>query len=169
MSDHPQLKEMKKKIRTEAKALAASLAPEYRRSASDAVFRAVTAMPEYREAETIFCFVSMPSEVDTHPLIRDALTKNKRVCVPKCLSLGHMEAYPITSMEKDLEPGTWNIPEPREGILPVSPEELDLVIVPCCAWASAKTGHNKAATTKIRISLIFIMSYFWLKVGINFS
>lgn len=135
MSDHPQLKEMKKKIRTEAKALAASLAPEYRRSASDAVFRAVTAMPEYREAETIFCFVSMPSEVDTNPLIRDALTKNKRVCVPKCLSLGHMEAYPITSMEKDLKPGTWNIPEPREGILPVSPEELDLVIVPCCAAA----------------------------------
>lgn len=80
-----------------------------------------------------------------------------------------IENLPSASVEVPLVvPGT-STNAPGKGS-PFSSTTVPVtVIVPCCAWASAKTGHNKAATTKIRISLIFIMSYFWLKVGINFS
>ena len=79
-----------------------------------------------------------------------------------------MENLPSASVEVPLVvPGT-STKAPGKGS-PLSSTTVPVtVIVPCCPWASAKTGHNKTATTKIRISLIFIMSYFWLKVGINF-
>lgn len=42
------------------------------------------AMQAYRQAENLFCYVSMPGEVETHQLLEAALASGKRVFVPHC-------------------------------------------------------------------------------------
>ena len=40
----------------------------------------------YKNAQTIFIYVSFASEVDTHEIINKALLDKKNVCVPKVIS-----------------------------------------------------------------------------------
>lgn len=45
-------------------------------------------LPEYEQAGTLFCFVGTSGEIDTAPILEDALRKGKRVGVPKCTARG---------------------------------------------------------------------------------
>lgn len=88
------------------------------------------ALPEYENANMVFCYISTEGEADTLALIEDALSKGKRVCVPLCQSMGVMHAHEITGLH-DLQSGKYDIPEPKPDCPLVPPEEIDLNIVPC--------------------------------------
>jgi len=87
---------------------------------------------EYKDAKTVFCYVSAGSEVDTHDLIKEILPL-KRVVVPYCTDkCGNMIAVEIKSFD-ELKEGVFGIPEP------VNPkefpkEEIDFAIVPAIAF-----------------------------------
>lgn len=132
MSDHQTIKQQKKQIRAEVKKAVSALDPDYCREADRKIIDHILSLPEYREAESIFCFVSMDTEVNTHPLIKRMLKDGKKVGVPRCLELGRMEAFRIRSMEEDLEPGTWGILEPKESCPQMDPASFQLAVVPCC-------------------------------------
>src|SRR4051812_5530498 len=53
-----------------------------REQRSAAICAAVAASPAYITARAIHCYLPMRSEVDTRPLIADALARGKRVAVP---------------------------------------------------------------------------------------
>ena len=63
------------------------------------------ALPAWRQAGTVFCFVSMRDEPDTTAILQQALVSGKRLCVPRCLpgNDGRMELVEITSLN-DLQP-----------------------------------------------------------------
>ena len=103
------------------------------------IFQNLLKIPQYKKAETIFCFVSTPGEVDTREIIKNALSNNKRVCVPRCLKLGVMHAHEIKSLD-DLQPGKYDIPEPKEHCPPIAPHEIDFAIIPCVTCN--KQGHR---------------------------
>ncbi|MHB1043297.1 MAG: 5-formyltetrahydrofolate cyclo-ligase [Eubacteriales bacterium] len=93
-------------------------------------------LEEYRRAGTIMVYIDFRNEVETGGLIRAALADGKRVVVPvtdipgKKLTPSRLLSYP-----GDLAPGAWGILEPRpEFLRPVSPEEIDLVVVPGVAF-----------------------------------
>lgn len=98
---------------------------------------------EFEQANMIHCFLSIGArhEVDTHLLIRDQIKKGMRVAIP-VTDLGrkiliHSE---IKGLD-DLEVGTFGILEPKQGnLLPVSLEEIDLIVVPGVAFDS---GGNR--------------------------
>lgn len=70
---------------------------------------------EYQENDTIFLYVSKDIEVNTYPIIREALEHGKRVAAPLCIpGTYQMEFYYITG-EHDLAPGTFGVMEPIEG------------------------------------------------------
>ena len=100
-------------------------------------------LPEYQQAAMIFCFVSTAEEVDTRRVILDALASGKRVCVPRCASFGIMHAYEIKSMD-DLQPGKYDIPEPKENCARIEPEEIDFMIIPCvtCNKKGQRLGYG---------------------------
>jgi len=58
------------------------------------------ALPAWRQAGTVFCFVSMRDEPDTTAILQQALVSGKRLCVPRCLpgNDGRMELVEITSL-----------------------------------------------------------------------
>ena len=49
------------------------------------------ALPAWRQAGTVFCFVSMRDEPDTTAILQQALASGKRLCVPLCTAPGVME------------------------------------------------------------------------------
>ena len=93
---------------------------------------------EFREAKTVFCYVSYNGEVDTLNLLSD-IARIKNLVVPYCIDDdGNMIAVKIHSIE-DLVKGMYGILEPKNPI-PFPKEEIDFVIVPGVAFS--KDGYR---------------------------
>lgn len=84
----------------------------------------------YLAADTVFCYVSLPQEIDTHTILSDAWQRGKRVAVPRCRANGVMDFYAVSSFE-DLLPGSFSIPEPKGSSPLCVPSFTDVCIVPC--------------------------------------
>lgn len=127
--------ELKKQLRAETKAFVSGLSEEYCKAADAKILRRVVTLPEYLQADTIFCFVGTRSEIDTIPILMDAWKKGKRVCVPRCVEKGIMNAYRIDGLD-ELEEGSYGILEPSAAAEIVLPEEIGLALVPCLSCSS---------------------------------
>ena len=101
----------------------------------------LTALPEYRDAELIHCYVSIPEEVDTWVLIGDALRDKKRIVVPIVhkgeTDLLHSEIFDLSEL---IQNGGKGLYRPSGKILPVDFHAIDLVIVPGVAFD--RKGHR---------------------------
>ena len=97
---------------------------------SAAICERAQALPELAAARTVMLYASFRSELDTSPLLAWALARGLTVCLPRILGPRHMEAYQVADPATDLQPGRWDIPEPREGAPLVPPERIDAVLVP---------------------------------------
>jgi 5-formyltetrahydrofolate cyclo-ligase len=102
------------------------------------------ALPELEAATTLMLYASFRSEVETSALFSWALKAGKTVCAPRILASRLMAAYPVADPALDLVPGTWGIPEPREGLEEVSPERVDAVVVPGSVFdaAGSRCGYG---------------------------
>lgn len=109
-----------------------NLSKEQVRNESKKIFTHLITAKEYKDAERIFCYVSMKEEVDTLELIKRAIQDKKEVAVPKVHGK-EMEFYQIQSLEQ-LKPGYLGILEPitnkivtrLEGIMIVPGLAFDL-------------------------------------------
>lgn len=86
----------------------------------------------YKNAQTIMTYISYKSEVDTIGLILNMINDKKRLCAPVCFENGIMEAFEFSSLES-LAVSKMGISEP-ETTVKVLPEDIDLIIVPGCAF-----------------------------------
>ena len=71
------------------------------------------ASAEWQQAKTVYLFVSMGNEIDTHPLLNAAWEAGKILCLPRCRKdrSGIMDFWPCSGMN-DLAPGVMGILEP---------------------------------------------------------
>lgn len=105
-----------------------------RESLAGAVCARALGLPELAAADTVMLFASFRSELDTAAIAEWVLRAGKTLCLPRILGPRHMVALRVTDQAADLVPGTWDIPEPREGLPEVPPEAIDLVFVPGSAF-----------------------------------
>ena len=75
---------MKKDLRKKTKALVSTLEKEYCAGADLSIRTYILSSPEYAAAKTIFCYVGTSREIDTMPMILQALAEGKRIGVPLC-------------------------------------------------------------------------------------
>lgn len=135
--------EQKQKIRREIMERMAEMDRDYCHEADQAIFKYITEMPEYLQAEGIFCFAGKETEIDTAPVIEDALARGKVVCLPRCVGRGIMEACRIQGLG-DLKPGHYGILEPGEEEEALLPEEIGFAVVPClsCSSKGVRLGYG---------------------------
>lgn len=133
----------KKKIRQEIRAKVAALDSGYCQQADQAIATTLFQTRKYQDAGSICCYVGTEREIDTAPILLDAWKRGKTVGVPRCVGKGVMEVCQISSME-DLEPGSYGILEPGRHCRILSPEDLELIIVPClaCTKEGVRLGHG---------------------------
>lgn len=110
----------------------------------DAIIARVLELPIYQSAQCMLLYLSVGHEVNTANLIDNALKSGKRVCVPRCFAGGVMDAVEISRID-DLVPGRFNIPEPRKELLPINPQELDLIVVPGMAFDRNRNRLGRGA------------------------
>lgn len=129
--------EQKKALRREMVEALSRLKPEDRRAKSDRLVEMLWADERFARSRTVFCYVSMPEETDTHGLVRRLLDERKRtVAVPRVLAAeGKLEARCLTCWDGSFVPGPFGILEPNPAVLAtVDPKTIDCVIVPGLAF-----------------------------------
>lgn len=126
------MSEEKKILRKRMKKIMEEPDPIYRKNADLMISGHILSSDLYRNANTIFTFITMLNEIDMRPIIRDALDKGKVVCGPKCYKDRRMEARRFRGLE-DIVNGFLDIPEPRDTCPVISKEDIDLAFVPCLA------------------------------------
>lgn len=103
--------------------------------ADESIKNKFLASNEYKNAESIFVYVSTNEEIDTLQIIKSALDNGKKVSVPKVIRSGIMKAIRIKSLEDLSDKNFYGILEPDINGEDCS-EEIDLSIVPGLAFTS---------------------------------
>ena len=117
---------------------------------SRAICGAFMALPAYTAAKTVMWYVDAGSEVRTRHTLPEALTHGKRVVVPWCVvETNQLELFLLEDVAELVE-GAYKILEPKDELrrLPakvVTPEELDIVMVPGTAFdpRGGRMGQGK--------------------------
>jgi len=149
MMDAKAIAQAKARTRRAVDQALARLTPSRRRAAGISLAQRLAQVPSVRDARTLMVFLSLPTEIDTWPIIRWAWREHKRVAVPRIeppppgrdvpLSERRMVAVLLPAADVEslavhpaLRPGPLGILDVADPApLPVG--ELDVVLVPCQA------------------------------------
>ena len=131
------------RLRAVMRQLERELPERYKQTADRAIAAHLLAMPEYQEADTVFCFVGTAREIDTRPVLADTLAAGKRLCVPLCTGKGLMELRQIQGLD-ELSPGAYGILEPAMDSPTVSLDDVDFAVLPCltCSHQGQRLGQG---------------------------
>lgn len=130
------IRDAKKKLRKELREHYARLGAAERQALSEELARLLLKNDFYFNARLIGVTVAAGVELENRPLLQQMLDEGKELAVPLCNQKDwSMQFYKIRSLEEDLRPGKYDIPEPiPERCEAVGPEDIDLMIVPGLAF-----------------------------------
>jgi 5-formyltetrahydrofolate cyclo-ligase len=123
-----------KDLRANALRARRQMQDDARAELSAIICRRVIQSREFSSSHSIACYLPMPDEVDTLPLIERAWRANKRVFVP-VLRSRHKMSFREVRPDTTLEQNAFGIWEPVSGDF-FSPRCLDLVVTPIVAFDS---------------------------------
>ena len=108
---------------------------EERIQKSQSIISTLTNLEEYKNSETIMCYIDFKGEVITSDILNSDINRNKTICVPIISNAEDGSRHIIASVLKDTESelckGCFGIMEPKsEYIRLLEPQKIDLVIVP---------------------------------------
>lgn len=121
---------MKKDLRANLRRILAALSPTEIKEKSLAAANLLFQQPEWKKAEILMLFLSLPTEIDTTPVALRAWQERKRVLAPK-ISWDQRRLLPIQidSLTDGMTNSPLGIREPADGV-PIPVADIDLVIVP---------------------------------------
>ncbi len=160
------IRRLKTRLREQYRAVRTNMEPEFRRDCDQRIAERVRALWQYRNCRQILVYVSTPIEVDTYPIIHQALADGKRVAVPRCVpDTRRMEFYYINSLE-DLSPGTFGVLEPqpqKENLVTDFSRSLCIVPAFCYDFNGYRLGYGKGYYDR------FLAGYEGDRIGICYS
>ena len=122
------MNDIKNKVRREIRAMKQDLTDIEKKSASDKVFLMIHTLAEWRDSKNILMYYSLPDELSTIQYLKSC---HKNIYLPK-VNGDNLEI--IAYNESAIEQGAYNINEPTNISDVLSPDKLDLVIVPGVAF-----------------------------------
>lgn len=126
------ISEEKALLRREMRSKSRALPADERAAADEAIRRHILGSAEYANAKTVFAYLGVGWEIDTRPLLEQILRDGKRLCLPLCTGAHEMALCVVRSLD-ELSPGAYGIPEPSKKAITLTPDEIDLALVPCVA------------------------------------
>lgn len=119
--------EKKALLRQQLKAARAELSEHARQLANSEIHRQLGALPEFRQAKSVFCYVSLADEVDSQSLIHTMLEAGKKLFVPRITEAKTMIAVALQDWE-ELSPGELGILTPCSKL--AHEGEIEICITP---------------------------------------
>lgn len=138
-----EIAEEKKALRREVRMAERAIPLEEKLRSDERILTRLRTLSEYQNADTVFCFVGTPHEIDTRPILLDVLSSGRRLCVPRCMAGHRMEPVVIRSLD-DLSPGAYDILEPVASCQVLQSDEVDFTVVPClsCDRSGRRLGRG---------------------------
>jgi len=126
----------KKELRKEILEIRRAQSEDEKKRKSVQIWKRLKRLPEFKNADTVMFYISLPDEVDTERMIKESITAGKKVVVPVVnREKGIIEPSELKDYEKELEPGTFGILEPKPAYRRrVNTRDIDLVVVPGVAF-----------------------------------
>lgn len=132
-------------LRAQMKLLLRSIPIEQRRQASDRAASLLRETPEYQQCRSILIFVSLPSEIDTHPIAVDAWSAGRTVAVPRVdMKDRSMRAVVIRNFNSDMARTPIGVMEPVGGE-EIDSRDIDLILVPGLGFGLAGERIGRGA------------------------
>jgi len=125
--------EIKHELRRQVRAMICNLPDDYIVESDSGLYRGVTSLPEFIQAQTVMFYYSVDREPRTLDIVNAAFALGKTVAFPYCYMGGRMEARAVQSLD-ELVPAMLKIPAPTDASAVIAPEEIDLVIVPALTY-----------------------------------
>jgi 5-formyltetrahydrofolate cyclo-ligase len=143
----------KAEIRLQMRARRATMDDDARRAASRAITAALLARAEFRRAQEVACFLSLPQEIATDELLAACRAQDKRVCVPAWNATAGTYVLTRLPPSQEVSTGPHGVPEPAAGQA-IDPQTVDLAIVPGLAFDAhgGRLGYGKGYYDRILAS-----------------
>lgn len=131
----------KKELRRSALKQRRELSPAEINQRSEQIGQALLQLPMFRQAKTLMCYVAVADEVQTKKIMAEAQRLGKKICIPRIRDkAGIMDAVCVRETDT-LVAGAYGIFTVNAAAAElVSPEQIDLVLVPGAAFD--RTGHR---------------------------
>lgn len=113
-----------------------SLSPQAWREKSDRLCGHLQESDRFQRAKTVLAYISIRNEPDLSPLFKQ---DGYRWGFPRCVGT-QMEWHHWVEGDRPLQPGAFGILEPHPEAPKLSPDEVDLILVP--AVACDRQGHR---------------------------
>jgi 5-formyltetrahydrofolate cyclo-ligase len=127
----------KNQIRADMRAFLTGLSPHERHERSIAACQQLVTTREFKNAQTIMLFMSMPTEVETSTVAVKAWQEGKNITVPRVDWDGkRMEPVEIKSLDVGMQTtgtGGVSVRQPVEGTV-VSLAMIDMIVIPGLAF-----------------------------------
>ena len=126
-----------------------ALDPNVKISYDRAITKHLFSLEAMQRAQSLFLFLSLPKEVNTDPIIKQAWLQGLRVAAPKTTVEANgkrvMQAYELSSLD-DVVAGSFGIREPAvdDTSKSLDPTVFDVVLVPGLAFTKqgARLGYG---------------------------
>ena len=124
----------KSQLRREALARLRAIPPGERERAGEQIARHVWALPKISDAGVLLLYASLPEEVPTAGIAREASRRGITVAYPRSSPGGSMALHRVQHVEQ-LRIGRWSIREPDPAVHPELPvSAVDAALIPGLAW-----------------------------------
>ena len=138
--------ELKAHLRLKLRAESQRCSCADRATASAQICQRVQEQDFWKGARAVLFYFPLREEPDIHPLFAVALAEGKNAAFPRyCQQDGHYETCEVLDLDRDLQTGTFGIPEPAARCPIFDPKRLDLVLVPGVGFALSgiRLGRGK--------------------------
>jgi 5-formyltetrahydrofolate cyclo-ligase len=124
----------KAQLRLKLKNCLLNIDEQQRAEKSRQACKILTELPQFKEAQTVMLYLSLPYEIDTSEAILYCWQSGKTVAVPKISwEQRHMIPVQINSLDTGFSTGALGLRNPIGGI-PVPFEDIDLVVTPALGF-----------------------------------
>jgi len=98
------------------------------------VLRELNKLAELRNARLVMAFAALPDEVELAALWQRLIDEGKTLVFPVLAGEdGRMDAVRVVNVARDLKPGRFGVPQPKEGVA-IDPRTIDFIFVPALAY-----------------------------------
>lgn len=125
--------ESKAALRRDIRARLSAMDEQARLAEDAALFDAFLSLPQVQKARTLFLFYGVGAEPHTAPLIDRLIALGKTVALPRMLP-GHLMDVLVYDPARPLVQNKFGLWEPDEACPALTPEQIDLVLVPALCY-----------------------------------
>lgn len=143
----------------------AQLSPAEVAARSAEIAARVQSMAAFSRAKMVACYLALPQEVQTTPLLVACRCRGQRVCVPAFDDRAGCYRLAWLTVNDVLSAGRWQVPEPGEPVWIEQPGDVDVVVVPGLAFDpnGRRLGHGGGGFDRL---LEKLQAY---KIGLAFA